>query len=239
MIRTLLTIAALTISANAYSAQCQIPVGGSENSVGDGLYPLRAKSAFRKSATIKGQGDLLTRAGYCASTYLKADSLGGNKFRVTQTFKKGFNNTRTLSGEFTWSEMSDRGYFQATKLNLFGLGKEVTLDADTSDELMDAMSTAGLVPENMVMGHTTLVASALRCSTPVVPNPSASCRFTIPGETLPVDNGDTSATLDAMLRGLNAYDTQLIGAVNTTAAIVTCGRVVYPGARATCSIVVK
>lgn len=117
----------------------------------------------------------------------------------------------------------------------------IALNADESDTIFDALSLAGVKPETVdgqiIVGSTTLKADQMYCSILSDANHTRTCGIAVKGQIIDVTNTDSVYKLIDLLSSIGAaVHPELIGAANYEVNQVECSKVVYPGARATCTL---
>lgn len=247
--------AASFIASPAAQAACHGPVGGSENSTGITYYEARARAAYFNSNEAHGRESFLLANGFCpvttiAKTKLLASQCSGGdsggckvKYEITRKFIQDGYAARTVRAVYNLDDTNHmgEGMIKVDGISLDGLGVKVDLATATSDLLIDAMSNAGVTPDNPhIVGALNLFSARLHCSAAVVPNPIPGCSLLVHGDTwLNIDDQDANAAFYQTLVDLGASDPILIGASNFSVALVSCTRVVVPTAHARCTAVVE
>ena len=236
----------------AMAAECQNPVGGSEHSYGiPGPVTGAVIDAFNHSNPLQAQIQVVERHGFCSvyvqpdveleshSCFGSGDENCTDTYRATKIFIRNSSEERTISGTYTISSFG-HPHFNAEDLDLSDLGQTVTLSIPQSAMLMEGLSRAGITDDTGVMGMETLFAGRILCSQAVVLRPRPSCMLVNADKTTSLDLR-TSAMMMRYLLNARAYigPRNIIGSVNVGAALLTCTRVVYPGANAECTAVVE
>lgn len=254
LLTAIVTFAGLmTTAAYADHGPCQQPFGGSEHSFGvpgPGTFA-DAREAFADSAEVQARIALVERHGFCAidptptvtlvgpSCAGSTDSFCLETYKVANTYMRNRRQVREVSGRyFVYTGLKAR--FEADPVDISGIGRVVRYSPNDSEVLMNALSDSNIVDASGVMGSQTLFVGQVLCSQPVVMHPVPHCTL-INGYDVMEATESSAFTINRFLIAQRAQvgPTNIVGAYNTGAALVTCKRGVYPGAQAACSLVVE
>ncbi len=115
----------------------------------------------------------------------------------------------------------------------------VTVTGDAGDQFMSALDASGVSDLTQAIGAVNYAVDQINCGLPVVPHPQAHCSISWSGNQLTVAPADAT-TLDEILAANGAVltHTGLMGSANAQATAISCHRIVYPDAHATCTFYV-
>jgi hypothetical protein len=244
-----LVLSAIQFSTFA-SADCDGTVGGSEHSVGlPGPAGDNAIAAFNASNEIQARIALLERHDFCRTQWEPSVKLimkgcPGQICREVYEVSLPFRRSRVTAirhvvGHYTLFADGE-AQFESKPISLRGIGRLVKLDANQSDALLDAMLESGLENPNNGYGAVNRFLGQLTCSQAVVPNPVPGCSLVNADTTLEAPD-HAAREMMGILLALRAFvgPANIVGATNVGAALISCSRTVYPGARASCSLVIE
>jgi hypothetical protein len=112
---------------------------------------------------------------------------------------------------------------------------EISLTGTQADDLFAALQRVGVVDNSERLGATTLIASEIECMTPVVSNPVTTCRLYTASSTLNMSPADALKVNLILSTSVGRVSNGTVGATTARAYSISCSKIVYPGATATCS----
>jgi len=235
-------------------AACENPVGGSEHSVGlpSPVYQGIA-TAFAESPVVMAQEAVLHRHAYCAVAYepsvtrtspaCTTDALCVETFAVSLLFEGPLRSQpRTVSGTYRTylsTTGSESAHFVADPLDTTTFGKTTQLNDADSGKVMAALAGFGLTDTTGLLGVDHLFAGEIRCDRAVAPEATAECAVTSGEKEFTASVEDAATLNDILLRAGALVDDGAVGVEKAAASLVTCSRVVYPGAIAHCSLLIE
>lgn len=242
-----LFLAAATFTSAA-RGECSPPAGGSEHSAGLPFFDALAISSFSSDIQIKAERSLLTRQGFCPTSLIitEEDPAGCQdaalclaKITAKESWSSGAESI-WLEGQVTIETATDgtgaAASFINGNFNAERFGRLVVLTPETSQDIWNKMIELGVERLNpRVLGNGTFFAPRVLCSAPVAPTPIPACLFDLESHNAGID-ATTSANLHAEFINLQAFEgpERIFGSVNTGLSLVSCSRIVYPGATPEC-----